>query len=106
MCKCLCVPGTRARDRPVRDVTEGPGMDRTISEQLNKAFEAYRNASIEKELARKELQHKVPFVNDRLAPSEALCMNGSAVSERGQTLTYCSCRPSSISGTLSSWRDR
>uniref|UniRef100_A0A673K484 TRAF family member-associated NF-kappa-B activator-like n=1 Tax=Sinocyclocheilus rhinocerous TaxID=307959 RepID=A0A673K484_9TELE len=33
-------------------------MDRTISEQLNKAFEAYRNASIEKELARKELQHK------------------------------------------------
>ncbi|XP_043105212.1 TRAF family member-associated NF-kappa-B activator isoform X2 [Puntigrus tetrazona] len=33
-------------------------MDRTISEQLNKAFEAYRNASIEKESARKELQHK------------------------------------------------
>lgn len=52
------MPGTRARDRPVRNVTEGPGMDRTISEQLNKAFEAYRNASIEKELARKELQHK------------------------------------------------
>ncbi|KAK9968994.1 hypothetical protein ABG768_027206 [Culter alburnus] len=43
---------------PVRNVTEGPGMDRNISEQLNKAFEAYRNASIEKELARKELQHK------------------------------------------------
>lgn len=54
----VCVPGTRARDRPFRNVTEGPGMDRTISEQLNKAFEAYRNASIEKEAARKELQHK------------------------------------------------
>lgn len=61
----MCVPGTRARDRSVRNVTEGPGMDRTISEQLNKAFEAYRNASIEKELARKELQHKVAFVNYR-----------------------------------------
>lgn len=48
---------------PVRNVTEGPGMDRNISDQLNKAFEAYRNASIEKELARKELQQKVPFVN-------------------------------------------
>ncbi|XP_052004035.1 TRAF family member-associated NF-kappa-B activator-like isoform X2 [Xyrauchen texanus] len=33
-------------------------MDRNISEQLNKAFEAYRNASIEKDNARKELQHK------------------------------------------------
>ncbi|XP_051566644.1 TRAF family member-associated NF-kappa-B activator-like isoform X2 [Myxocyprinus asiaticus] len=33
-------------------------MDRNISEQLNKAFEAYRNASIEKDIARKELQHK------------------------------------------------
>ncbi|KAG1945017.1 TRAF family member-associated NF-kappa-B activator [Pimephales promelas] len=30
-------------------------MDRNISEQLNKAFEAYRNVSIEKELVRKEL---------------------------------------------------
>lgn len=64
-CVSVCVPGTRARDRPVRNVPEGPGMDRTISEQLNKAFEAYRNASIEKDLARKELQHKVPFVNYR-----------------------------------------
>ncbi|XP_051565461.1 TRAF family member-associated NF-kappa-B activator-like [Myxocyprinus asiaticus] len=33
-------------------------MDRNISEQLNKAFEAYRNASIEKDIARKELQNK------------------------------------------------
>lgn len=33
-------------------------MDRNISDQLNKAFEAYRNASIEKDLAKKELQHK------------------------------------------------
>lgn len=54
----MCLPGTGARDRPVRNVTEGPGMDRNISDQLNKAFEAYRNASIEKDLAKKELQHK------------------------------------------------
>jgi len=48
---------------PVRHVTEGPGMDRNISEQLNKAFEAYRNVSIEKELVRKELLLKVkPFI--------------------------------------------
>ncbi|XP_067300688.1 TRAF family member-associated NF-kappa-B activator [Pseudorasbora parva] len=33
-------------------------MDRNISEKLNKAFEAYRNASIEKDTARKELQQK------------------------------------------------
>ncbi|XP_056610637.1 TRAF family member-associated NF-kappa-B activator [Triplophysa dalaica] len=33
-------------------------MDRNISDQLNKAFDAYRNASIEKDLAKKELQHK------------------------------------------------
>ncbi|XP_052463072.1 TRAF family member-associated NF-kappa-B activator [Carassius gibelio] len=33
-------------------------MDRTISEQLNKAFDAYRKVSIEKESARKELQDK------------------------------------------------
>jgi len=38
-------------------------MDRNISEQLNKAFEAYRNVSIEKELVRKELLLKVkPFI--------------------------------------------
>ncbi|TRY66202.1 hypothetical protein DNTS_028311 [Danionella cerebrum] len=34
-------------------------MERTISEQLNKAFEAYRRASIEKEAATNQLQQKV-----------------------------------------------
>ncbi|XP_072541832.1 TRAF family member-associated NF-kappa-B activator [Salminus brasiliensis] len=34
------------------------GMDRNISDQLNKAYEAYRNASIEKDNAKKELLQK------------------------------------------------
>ncbi|XP_076859021.1 TRAF family member-associated NF-kappa-B activator isoform X2 [Brachyhypopomus gauderio] len=33
-------------------------MDRDIGEKLNKAFEAYRNASIEKDSAKRELQQK------------------------------------------------
>ncbi|XP_036423641.1 TRAF family member-associated NF-kappa-B activator [Colossoma macropomum] len=40
------------------DVTEGHGMERNISDQLNKAYEAYRNVLIEKENAKKELQQK------------------------------------------------
>lgn len=72
---------------PVRHVTEGPGMDRNISEQLNKAFEAYRNVSIEKELARKELQHKVAFVNYQF-PSEVFYLNQFVCMRVGQTDTY------------------
>ncbi|XP_015214543.1 TRAF family member-associated NF-kappa-B activator isoform X2 [Lepisosteus oculatus] len=34
------------------------GLDRNIGDQLNKAYEAYRQASIEKENARKELKQK------------------------------------------------
>ncbi|XP_007230465.2 TRAF family member-associated NF-kappa-B activator [Astyanax mexicanus] len=34
------------------------GMDPNISDKLNKAYEAYRNASIEKDNAKKELQQK------------------------------------------------
>ncbi|KAL6484621.1 hypothetical protein MHYP_G00066660 [Metynnis hypsauchen] len=40
------------------DVTEGHGMERNISDQLNKAYEAYRNVLIEKDNAKKELQQK------------------------------------------------
>ncbi|XP_058248996.1 TRAF family member-associated NF-kappa-B activator isoform X2 [Hemibagrus wyckioides] len=42
----------------VRDVTEGCGMDRNIGDPLNKAYEAYRNISIENENAKKQLQEK------------------------------------------------
>lgn len=34
-------------------------MERNIGEQLNKAFEAYRQVSIEKDNAKKELQQMV-----------------------------------------------
>lgn len=34
-------------------------MERNMGDQLNKAFEAYRQVSIEKENAKKELQQKV-----------------------------------------------
>lgn len=50
-------------------------MDRNISEQLNKAFEAYRNVSIEKELARKTLQHKVAFVNYQFHQKSFILIN-------------------------------
>ncbi|XP_060786096.1 TRAF family member-associated NF-kappa-B activator isoform X3 [Neoarius graeffei] len=45
-------------DGCVRDVTEGCGMDRNIGDPLNKAYEAYRNISIENENAKKLLQEK------------------------------------------------
>lgn len=34
-------------------------MERNIGDQLNKAFEAYRQVSIEKDIAKKELQKVV-----------------------------------------------
>ncbi|XP_053483138.1 TRAF family member-associated NF-kappa-B activator isoform X1 [Ictalurus furcatus] len=45
-------------DSCVRDVTEGCGMDRNIGDPLNKAYEAYRNISIENENAKRQLQEK------------------------------------------------
>lgn len=51
--------GCRTHDSCVRDVTEGCGMDRNIGDPLNKAYEAYRNISIENENAKKLLQEKV-----------------------------------------------
>ncbi|KAM6955345.1 TRAF family member-associated NF-kappa-B activator isoform 1-T2 [Lycodopsis pacificus] len=41
----------------VRDDCGAHGMERNIGDQLNKAFEAYRQVSIEKDNAKKELQH-------------------------------------------------
>lgn len=43
----------------VRDVCGVQGMERNIGDQLNKAFEAYRQVSIEKDNAKKELQQMV-----------------------------------------------
>ena len=43
----------------VRDVCGAHGMERNIGDQLNKAFEAYRQVSIEKDNAKKELQQMV-----------------------------------------------
>lgn len=43
----------------VSDVFGAQGMERNIGDQLNKAFEAYRQVSIEKENAIKQLQQMV-----------------------------------------------
>ena len=51
--------GPRAHACRVRDDRGARGMERNIGEQLNKAFEAYRQASIEKDGAKRELQQKV-----------------------------------------------
>lgn len=45
-------------------------MERNIGDQLNKAFEAYRQVSIEKDNAKKELQ-KMVTKEEKLPP--ALC---------------------------------
>lgn len=43
----------------VSDVFGAHGMERNIGDQLNKAFEAYRQVSIEKDNAKKQLQQMV-----------------------------------------------
>lgn len=43
----------------VSDDCGAHGMERNIGDQLNKAFEAYRQVSIEKDNAQKELQQMV-----------------------------------------------
>lgn len=43
----------------VSDDCGAPGMERNIGDQLNKAFEAYRQVSIEKDNAKKQLQQMV-----------------------------------------------
>lgn len=52
---CAC----RANERSVSDGSEVRGMEKNIADQLNKAFDAYRTASIERDNAKKELQQKV-----------------------------------------------
>lgn len=47
----------------VSDVFGAHGMERNIGDQLNKAFEAYRQVSIEKENAKKQLQQMVNKTN-------------------------------------------
>lgn len=37
-------------------------MDKNIAEQLNKAYEAFRQACMERDFARKELKQKVRYV--------------------------------------------
>lgn len=52
-----CIPPTsRAHVCCVSDDCGAHGMERNIGDQLNKAFEAYRQVSIEKDIAKKELQ--------------------------------------------------
>lgn len=53
------VPPLRAHVCCVSDVRAEHGMERNIGDQLNKAFEAYRQVSIEKDNVKKELQQKV-----------------------------------------------
>lgn len=53
------VPSLRAHVCCVSDVRAEHGMERNIGDQLNKAFEAYRQVSIEKDNVKKELQQKV-----------------------------------------------
>lgn len=40
-------------------------MERNIADQLNKAFEAYRQASIEKDMAKKKLQQMVMILREK-----------------------------------------
>lgn len=56
-----CSP-PRAHACCVSDVRAEHGMERNIGDQLNKAFEAYRQVSIEKDNVKKELQQKVTAV--------------------------------------------
>lgn len=45
-------------------------MERNIGDQLNKAFEAYRQVSIEKDNAKKELQQMVTTCREHLVKLE------------------------------------
>lgn len=68
-CLCQCVSlewiktfgdfTHRAHVCCVSDDCGAHGMERNIGDQLNKAFEAYRQVSIEKDNAKKELQQMV-----------------------------------------------
>lgn len=112
VCVCVC----RAHDGLIRDVTEGHGMDRN-RDQLNKAYEAYRNASIEKDNAKKELKHKVWYRPKKLWHFQycfvrcemclSICMvaclfihNTSIESSND----VCVFRQSSLNAILSSWK--
>ncbi|CAB1427771.1 unnamed protein product [Pleuronectes platessa] len=52
---------SRAHVYWVRDDCGAHGMERNIGDQLNKAFEAYRQVSIEKDNAKKELQKMTEY---------------------------------------------
>ena len=65
-CECVSVMNWTFRDFRRRthvccfsDDRGAHGMERNIGDQLNKAFEAYRQVSIEKDNAKKELQQMV-----------------------------------------------
>lgn len=57
--KNMCDFTLRAHVCCVSDDCGAHGMERNIGDQLNKAFEAYRQVSIEKDNAKKELQKMV-----------------------------------------------
>ena len=53
-------------------------MERNIGDQLNKAFEAYRQVSIEKDNAKKELQKMVTTQAEQLSAKRARFCHCSA----------------------------
>lgn len=55
----MCDFTRRAHVCCISDDCGAHGMERNIGDQLNKAFEAYRQVSIEKDNAKKELQKMV-----------------------------------------------
>ncbi|KAA8588193.1 hypothetical protein FQN60_001387 [Etheostoma spectabile] len=63
-------PSSRAHVCCVRDDCGAHGMERNIGDQLNKAFEAYRQVSIEKDNAKKELQQMENLVTAAVAPNK------------------------------------
>ncbi|XP_040913931.1 TRAF family member-associated NF-kappa-B activator isoform X1 [Toxotes jaculatrix] len=60
----LCSTADRAHVCCVSDDCGAHGMERNIGDQLNKAFEAYRQVSIEKDNAKKELQKMTEYYEE------------------------------------------
>lgn len=105
--------GCRTHDCCVRDVTEGCGMDRNIGDPLNKAYEAYRNISIENENAKKLLQEKVKAIVTFLSVFLSVIYIKMLIGIMSYLsvclsvcLLVCVFRQSNFNGIHSSWRKR
>jgi len=64
----------------VGDDRGSDGMERNMGEQVNKAFEVYRKASIEKDLAKKELEKTVTRRERSMAVWRAGCSQSHMLS--------------------------